>query len=357
MMTARAQTPTKAAGPDQARAGLPASSGMFDWVMTALSALYLAGLWVDGWAHYHGRVDGSFFTPWHFLFYSAFAVVAVFLLATHLRNLGKGYAFTRTLPGGYWLSMIGVGVFAVGGVGDMIWHTLFGIEAGTEALMSPSHILLGIGMALIFTGPLRSAWFRFRSQHVPALGWRALGPAMVAATLFTTLLLFFTAYANPMITPYVAMTGLRRDLMQDFGVTSILFTAGVYAAMTALLTWRWRVPFGTFTLLFGVSTALFTVLNDAFALIVPAVVTGAILDLLMLRLRPSPQRVRQFIFAAAASPALYFAGYFVVFATIMPVRWSIHVWTGAIFLAGVIGGLIAVLISASASESRSASET
>ncbi|MBL8134736.1 MAG: hypothetical protein JNL42_22940 [Anaerolineae bacterium] len=356
-MTATAQTPTKAAGPVQARAGLPASSGMFDWAMTALSALYLAGLWVDGWAHYHGRVDGSFFTPWHFLFYSAFAVVAVFLLATHLRNLGKGYAFTRTLPGGYWLSMIGVGVFAVGGVGDMVWHTLFGIEAGTEALMSPSHILLGIGMALIFTGPLRSAWVRFQSQHAPALGWRALGPAVVAATLFTTLMMFFTGYANPMITPYIAMSGMRRDLMQDFGVTSILLTAGIYAAVTALLTWRWRLPFGAFTLLFGVSTALFTVLNDAFILIAPALAAGVIMDLLMLRLRPSPQRAHQFIIAAAAAPAVYFAGYFAVFAATNSLRWSIHVWSGAIFIAGLIGGAIALLISASASESRGAPET
>ena len=41
----------------QARAGYPASSARFDTLMAGLSFLFLAGLWVDGWAHFHGKVD------------------------------------------------------------------------------------------------------------------------------------------------------------------------------------------------------------------------------------------------------------------------------------------------------------
>jgi hypothetical protein len=40
----------------------------FDWVMMSLSLLFLGGLYLDGWAHNHGRVDDSFFTIWHAFF-------------------------------------------------------------------------------------------------------------------------------------------------------------------------------------------------------------------------------------------------------------------------------------------------
>ncbi len=202
-MATASQSQTPAAAQTVTKSGYPEGGLRFDWVMTGLSAVYLAGLWVDGWAHFHGEVDGSFFTPWHFLFYSAFGLVALFLGFHQMRNINRGYAFTRALPKGYWLSLIGVVVFALGGAGDMIWHTLFGIEAGTEALLSPSHIMLAIGMTLVFTGPVRAAWIRAREVSGEIRGWRALGPMIVCMTLLLTLIMFFTSYAHPVVSPYV----------------------------------------------------------------------------------------------------------------------------------------------------------
>ncbi len=57
---------------------------------------------------------------------------------------------------GYGLSLLGVSIFALGGVSDMIWHMLFGIEVNVDALLSPTHLLLAVGMALIVSGPLRA---------------------------------------------------------------------------------------------------------------------------------------------------------------------------------------------------------
>ena len=37
----------------------------FDWAATGLSFIFVSGLFVDGWAHTHGKVDQSFFTLWH----------------------------------------------------------------------------------------------------------------------------------------------------------------------------------------------------------------------------------------------------------------------------------------------------
>lgn len=630
-----------------AQSGYPAGGLRFDWTATALSALFLAGLWIDGWAHFHNQVDDSFFTPWHFLFYSAFGLVALFFGYHQFQNVNKGYAFARALPKGYRLSLIGAVVFAVGGFGDMIWHTLFGIEAGTEALMSPTHIMLAIGMALIFTGPVRAAWLRQRDSGGTELrGWRALGPMIVGVTLFLTLLLFFTSYANPVVMPLAVMGGddtsviqtdqiyvmdadgsrqmrlvggtengaswpawspdgtqiaytyglswltaamdddaealnnldlyiasadgtNRRQLTsgeglelsavwspdgaqlaylggtldangditdqdiyvigvdggdpvrltetvgnewdlawspdgtqiaysvdmqgesqdvwamnadgtaprqltsngdswspnwssdgaqivfngyfddsmgvyvmnadgsdvrqvintgafeglasftnndtevifssweagygeiyrapvtgiedlseainlsnnpalnsrnatlspdggqilfvgrgqsvggggnfapQDFGVTSVLFTSAIIGAVVVLLAWRWTLPFGTFTILFTVSTAMLTLLNDFFLLIPAALVAGLIVDVLVNRLKPSPERVGRLMIFAYAATALYFGLYFVTLMLAAPMGWSIHVWTGAVFTAGVIGLLIVLLLSAS----------
>jgi hypothetical protein len=41
----------------------PAGSGAFDWAITTLCAAFVGGLFLDGWAHTHGRVDDSFLTP------------------------------------------------------------------------------------------------------------------------------------------------------------------------------------------------------------------------------------------------------------------------------------------------------
>lgn len=195
--SARVHAPARAV-----QQGYPEGSLRFDWIMTGLSVLFMAGLWVDGWAHFHGEVDDSFFTPWHFLFYSAFGIVALFLAFNHWRNVGKGYHSRRALPQGYWFSLVGAMTFALGGVGDMIWHTLFGIEEGSEALTSPTHLALALGMALVFSGALRSAWVRTQSGE--QRGWRALGPAIIAMTLLFTLVAFFTSYAHPVVTPFAA---------------------------------------------------------------------------------------------------------------------------------------------------------
>jgi hypothetical protein len=42
----------------------------FDWVTVALRAWLQGGGFLDGWAHHHGRVDASFFTPWHAVLYT-----------------------------------------------------------------------------------------------------------------------------------------------------------------------------------------------------------------------------------------------------------------------------------------------
>lgn len=323
--------------------GYPAGGLGFDWAYCLLSAVFIAGLWVDGWAHFHGMVDDSFFTPWHFLFYGAFGLVALFTAWHQWRNVQRGHAFTRALPVGYWLSLVGVALFAVGGFGDMIWHTLFGIEDGSEALTSPTHILLAIGMALVFTGPLRAAWARSGGR-----GWRELGPSILAVTMVFALAAFFTSYANPMIQVHAMNFG--RGETQDLGVIAVLWQAALLAGASLILVSRWRLPFGAFTLMFALHALLMTLLNDFFALIPGALIAGLIADVLVLLLRPSLTRPNAFYVFAYAVPAIHYALYFATLEIVIRVTWSVHVWTGAIFLAGMTGLLVAMLVIAGKSQ-------
>ncbi|MDZ4768466.1 MAG: hypothetical protein SGJ24_05010, partial [Chloroflexota bacterium] len=212
----------------------------------------------------------------------------------------------------------------------------------------PTHLLLAIGMGLVFTGAMRSAWTRFPTREA-ARGWRDLGAMILGAALTLTLVMFFVSYGNPIVNPaplldFPTAFGMR-DAMQDFGVTGVVFTAALFAAVVSLLAWRWRLPFGTFVVLFVVPTALLTVLNDFYPLIVPALVAGVIADVAYALLRPSPERGGRYLLFCGLAPLVYFSLYMVTLSALEPLRWSVHVWTGAAFLSGVVGVLLAGVIS------------
>lgn len=173
----------------------PAASPAFDWMMGLLAALVVAGIFQDGWAHNHGLVDQSFFTPWHAILYGTMALNGLVLLGYGLLNLRRGYSFRNGLPYGYWLSAIGVALFLAGGLLDLWWHTVFGIEEDLNALISPTHLLLALAATFVVSGPIRSVAKRV-GPDAPAR-WRDTGPVILASASIVSLLAFFTMYANP----------------------------------------------------------------------------------------------------------------------------------------------------------------
>jgi hypothetical protein len=109
-------------------------------ILTILFGAWLiAGIFIDGFAHNFGVVE-SFFTPWHAVLYSGYFATAIWMLFITYQNakiLGK--PFKESIPNGYGLGIAGVLVFFVGGVADMNWHIIFGVEEDLAALLSPSH--------------------------------------------------------------------------------------------------------------------------------------------------------------------------------------------------------------------------
>lgn len=318
------------------------ASVRFDWTMTVLSGALVGGTYLDAWAHEHGRVDQSFFTPWHGILYSAMLAVGLFLFGAFARGLQRGAAWRRALPVGYGLSLIGTLVFAAGGVGDMIWHILFGIESNLEALLSPTHLLLALGWVLIVGGPLRAAWQREDDTG----GWSAQLPKIISLAFILAVFAFFTVYANPFAEVLAAPNPRagRGEIAQALGVSGVLLQPALMMGLVLLALRRWSLPVGSLTLILTISTALVSVMHDRYLMIVVGAVAGLLADLLYHWLRPTLDRPRAVRLFAFGTPAILYALYFLALFLTSGIWWSIHLWAGAIFLAGVVGLLLSYLL-------------
>jgi hypothetical protein len=318
----------------------------FDWLMALLSAVFVGGLFLDGWAHNHDKVDQSFFTPWHAFFYGGFLLTAAALVGVVLLNRSRGFSLATAIPDGYRTSLAGLFVFAAGGVGDLAWHAAFGIEEDVEALFSPTHLLLGIGIALLVTGPLRAAW----NATGRSATWRSLGPALLSASLLISTFTFFMLFSHP-VTQVVAGR-FHRHFNNDVGVVAgmlgLIVIAGLLLGPVLLLLRRWRLPLGSLTLIWGLNTLAMTIIDyeERQQLWMGGAMLAAAIacDLLMFWLRPDGDRVAQLRIFAFAAPVLLFGAYFIALMATEGTQWSIHLWSGSIFLTGIAGLLLSYLI-------------
>jgi hypothetical protein len=254
-----------------------------DAITLVLALWTLIGLLVDAFFHSTDPGLESFWTPWHALFYSGFTATAGWLGWMALkRNDGTGN-WLDWAPTGYRISLIGVVLFAIGGVGDAIWHTLFGVETSTDALLSPTHLFLFAGLLMILSSPFRSAWLSAGTER-PTMG-QFLVP--LASLVFTsTLVAFMLSYAwapsmtGSMSLPYDPDDSFS-ELLAERMVMAVIITSLVSFVPLLLAGLRWRLPFGSATL-------FLTFLNVAIAFgfdedligIPAALAAGLIFDLL-----------------------------------------------------------------------------
>ena len=174
----------------------------------------MIGLFIDGWAHNNRPELETFFTPWHALFYSGFLATAGWILwQTERRRHGR--SLLRAAPPGYALALVGIGLFVVGGLGDMVWHEVFGIEQDIDALFSPTHILLFVGVVLILSAPLRAAWGDPAGD--PAPSYRAFLPVTLSLALTATLVAFMFMYLGSFSYEVNAPTAAVAESLRDRG--------------------------------------------------------------------------------------------------------------------------------------------
>lgn len=321
------------------REAAPRLSYREDLGTVGFSTWLIIGLFLDGWAHNHERPE-TFFTPWHAVFYSGFVAVAAWMWTRYRRHGG--------VPEGYGLGFLGVVLFAVGGVADMAWHLVFGVEVRLEALLSPTHLLLFASGLLILSSPLRAAWSD-TSEDAPFL------PALLSITLVTSTVSFFLMEFSPFLTqaasgnayrffatPYSSY--LTREVELE-GFASILLATLVLLGPTLLLLRRWRPPAGSLTLLFTVVAVLTSALQgfDGVRTVLAAVAGGMAADLVVGALEGVRVATRMRVVGFAV-PLVTWLVYFAVLALTSGVAWSVEFWAGITVMAALAGLGLAVLM-------------
>jgi hypothetical protein len=271
-------------------------------------------------------------------------------MATLVRNHAQGHAWPHVMPPGYELAILGVLIFMAGGIGDMIWHEIFGIESDVEALLSPTHLLLASGMTLSISAPFRAGWRRLIDQHDPAPAWLALLPQLLSLTLLWSVWSFMTQFAHPLVDTWAA-AGYRPPgsrgialLRVSLGIASFLLQTSLMMGLVLCAVRRWTLPLGSLTLVFGLNATLMSFMHDQYHLIPAAALAGVAADLLIRWLKPGMERSGPLRLFALAVPLVYYALYYVVLILTRGLQWSVHVWTGSIVLSGIVGLLLSYVL-------------
>lgn len=332
-----------------ARRHRPVTTTREDLITMATAFWLMAGLFLDAWAHTI-RLDEleGFWTPWHGVFYSGFLATAAWIAWLVNRGVPDTGSVTAAIPVGYGPAVVGIALFAMGGVGDAIWHTIYGVEASIDALLSPTHLLLFSGLILILTAPFRAAWHGPSKRSVGS-PWGFV-PAFLSITLATALVAFMFTYLWapgrgfwPEVL-YDPLTG-SGELHVVGGIGSIMATTGILVAPLILTLRRWTPPPGTFTVMW---TAINLMMSLGFDLdvglaTVTGLVGGLVADGLVAWLDAGPHRVGAVRAVATAAPIAAWATYFLLIGASATILWPVEVWSGAIFFAGLAGFGLTVL--------------
>ena len=305
----------------------PRASSQQD-LITALLGLWITfGGFIDGFAHRNLDTPETFFTPWHGVLYAGYVAVAAWIISL-VRRHGR-------IPVGYTTALAGVGVFAAGGIGDMFWHMLFGIEVSVDALLSPTHLLLLVGALLMLSGPIRS---RAADPNDQPRSLNDFWPPLIGFACVAAQLGFFFQYIDGFSIRFMQVAYVPGSEEGFFevatGIAGILITTVIVMGPLLLMMRRWRLPFGAGLLMFALVGLLMEMLEgyDFPEDVIAALLGGITVDLL-LRLHP-PISIRVFAFLV---PVVMWSVRFAVFAQFAEINWPVSVWTGIIVFSGLAG--------------------
>lgn len=331
----------------------PERTARFEWGFSLVSIWLVTGVSIDGWAHNHLAQLETFFTPWHAILYSGYLAVALYLIIAMFLYHRQGYAWFSSLPQGYKLSLSGALIFFVGGVGDLTWHTINGIEKNIEALLSPTHLALALGVVLMVAAPVRAARANPLSNRHES--WRTFFPVCLSLSLVLAILLFFTQFANPII--HSVADKSSDPTVVELGLASIILSSLLITGTVLFIARWWHAPLGTFALVFAIDYTLCTVLADnsikvILISIILSAMLGFIVDLFYLWLKPSVMRKTAFYLFGFLVPLCMQIFYFVVTAILSGVVWSANLWAGSIVMASLGGLLVSYLLVGKAQDLR-----
>jgi len=322
----------------------------FDYAVGCCALWIASGFFLDAWAHGHVPVE-SFFTPYHGAFYSGMLAMLLVIGIFAMRN--------RWVPPPYRLALLGLPIFVAGGIADMLWHHFLGIEEGVDALLSPTHQALGLGIFFLASGPIRSVLAdRTGSTLLTQF------PMVLGLATWLVLVHFGTAYAfdpsagrtnaPPPIAPFTPeyLTALSIGYYKvSLGVLVVIFQSTVMNGFALWWVSRIRPAFGSFTFFYVLgnvsAAAAFTNYTPLLAVtLAQSLVTGLVADVLVARYDPQPDRVTPFRWFAAAVPMTYIGVYLIGTIVADGTWWDWNVALGAWIWAGVCGFALSLVATA-----------
>lgn len=332
----------------------------FDWAMAIAGYWTIAGLYTDAGWHIRHDVD-TFFTWSHALLYSGLLLLLCLIGAKYLsaRRRGETRLQTALGPAYYW-SAIGVLIFLVGGIADMINHLFLGFEAGFDALLSPTHQIIGAGVLLIISGPVRSAI----AQTPRPATLAAQLPAVISAAAILELMhwgtqVFFridAARSLGVTVPHElgtnTITLMTIHFYQQGGSLIAVILQSLLMMGTAFyLVRNFRLRPGALTILFALGNGLIAVTHslgwlDAASVLAASATAGIAGDLFLLRDPPFMSSRLRFGSFAFAVPVVYSSVLLLFVVAFMGGTWWDPLFAaGSVFYAGLFSVLLSFLVS------------
>lgn len=333
----------------------PYASWRDNFILVLLGTWTIIGIYLDVWSHKNRGDPESFFSGWHALFYAGFAATAAWLVWLVLRDGGRERSL-RAVPVGYGLGLVGLVLFAGGGLADFVWHSLFGIESQLDAFTSPPHLMIGLGFVLMITSPLRSEWSSSESEAAP--GFATFFPVLASVALTVAAVSLFLHPLSPVLgrEPTDAFERALDRFTEPFayhattqiiGLASVIVTNLIFVGAVLFLLRRWHTPFGSIGVLFGSVAAIVGFLEEfplGLEVVGSALASGLIVDALIHFFGPSARRPSFFWATAAVIPLVLWSAHFLVVGAVEGMGWTIELWFGAIVLASLTGFGLGLLV-------------
>ena len=315
------------------------------WLLSCAVLWFMTGFFLDGWAHNHIPALETFFTVWHAVFYSGYFFIVASLVGITLSQRGKqGGSFLAAIPFGYDTAMIGVVVFAVGGLGDLVWHEFFGVEKTIEALLSPTHLILAVGGCLMITANLR-VWF----LTLPPLGVPKFVdqvPMLFSLASMLSTLAFFTQFSHVITVraggepPVLQMI----EVSQSAAITGYLFDTVLMLGCFLLIARRAKLAIGACTFVLTLPMLAMALMRDGLLIVPSAFIMGLVGDAFTRNIFPFELHARRVRLLCCSVASTFFLCYFVTIACTSGIWWSVHLWTGSIVMSGLTGLLLSYLV-------------
>ncbi|GAA3193250.1 hypothetical protein [Actinocorallia longicatena] len=307
----------------------------FAWGTVLFASWVAVGAHIDAWAHNHGKVDTSFFTPWHALLYTGVLCTMAYLGLASLRGVRAGRPPLKSLPVGYLQSFAGALLFGGFGGFDLVWHELFGIENDAVALFSPSHLGLMVSGFLIASGP----WVHARATGERTASWLVV----ISAALSLSMIWFWAQFALPYGNPWAAYQ--ENDAAFTQGILGILLATATLVGTLLMLLRHFELKPGSVTVIVALPAMLDIAVigpEHPFALHMSVLAAGLLGDLVLFFVGTEGLRVR---ITATAIPLVTWSVYFATIEAAFDggIVWVVHAWTGAITVAAIAGYLLSML--------------